>query len=105
MDPHPSQFHFLGRLGMCLEPCAVEDPEFMGVAEHEKPGESVFEDVYSSMSSNMASGNPATQLVSWDHPSKQMWDFPTSHVLLPSRVSCRMVGDPTRSYFKAMVKV
>ena len=36
VDPHPSQFHFLGRLGLCLEPCAVDDPKFMGVAEHEK---------------------------------------------------------------------
>eukprot|EP00435_Cladocopium_sp_Y103_P073736 s278_g44.t3 len=36
VDPHPSQFHFLGRLGMCLQPCAVNDPKSMGVAEHEK---------------------------------------------------------------------
>ena len=43
VDPHPSQFHFLGRLGMCLQPCAVDDPKFMGVAEHEKPGASAFD--------------------------------------------------------------
>ena len=36
VDPHPSQFHLCGRIGVCMEDCEVRNPQEMGVAEHEE---------------------------------------------------------------------